>query len=396
MFRVCLFWHNINSVNYGVSALAIAHIDLLAKVALKNDVEIEFDTWGTPSSNSLAIHQEIENRLNVKINHKRFGTKTILKNLLYFKWNKINPFIQNKYDFVFDIGEGDSFADIYGLRRFGLTCLSKYFAITTKVPLIIAPQTLGPFNYRLSKWWAKSLLIRSDRIFVRDHKSSSLLNSLNIDNTEVSDIAFLLPYDKGVKQADSVGINVSGLLWHGGYSKNNQFNLSFDYKKFILELINNFLERDKKVYLIGHVITDSSVVEDDYRTIQEIKKRNYSKHPNVEVAPRFKSPIEAKSFISSLSFFTGSRMHATIGAVSSGVPTVPLAYSRKFSGVFESIEYPYTVDLYGDYRLAEVIDKVMKLFDDDLNNIEENAIASGLLAKDQMSEYERYLESIIR
>ena len=38
-------------------------------------------------------------------------------------------------------------------------------------------------------------------------------------------------------------------------------------------------------------------------------------------------------------------MHATIAAVSSGVPTIPLAYSRKFMGVFEAIEYPYTVDL---------------------------------------------------
>ena len=31
--------------------------------------------------------------------------------------------------------------------------------------------------------------------------------------------------------------------------------------------------------------------------------------------------------------------------VSSGVPTVPLAYSRKFAGVFDSLGYPHVVDL---------------------------------------------------
>ena len=38
-------------------------------------------------------------------------------------------------------------------------------------------------------------------------------------------------------------------------------------------------------------------------------------------------------------------MHATIGAVSCGIPTLPLAYSRKFKGVYNSIQYPHTLDL---------------------------------------------------
>ena len=43
--------------------------------------------------------------------------------------------------------------------------------------------------------------------------------------------------------------------------------------------------------------------------------------------------------------FIGARMHATIAAISSGVPTMPVAYSRKFTGLFGTIEYPYVVDL---------------------------------------------------
>jgi polysaccharide pyruvyl transferase WcaK-like protein len=36
-------------------------------------------------------------------------------------------------------------------------------------------------------------------------------------------------------------------------------------------------------------------------------------------------------------------MHATIGALSSKVPTIPFSYSKKFEGLFESVEYPYTI-----------------------------------------------------
>ena len=59
----------------------------------------------------------------------------------------------------------------------------------------------------------------------------------------------------------------------------------------------------------------------------------------------FSSPIEAKSFISGMDIFIGARMHATIGAFSSGVATIPVAYSRKFRGLFKGIGYDYLIDL---------------------------------------------------
>lgn len=38
-------------------------------------------------------------------------------------------------------------------------------------------------------------------------------------------------------------------------------------------------------------------------------------------------------------------MHATIAAFSSGVATIPVAYSRKFRGLFEGIGYKRLIDL---------------------------------------------------
>ena len=45
-----------------------------------------------------------------------------------------------------------------------------------------------------------------------------------------------------------------------------------------------------------------------------------------------------------MDFVTGARMHACIAAFSSGVPVVPMAYSRKFNGLFSSLNYTFYVD----------------------------------------------------
>jgi polysaccharide pyruvyl transferase WcaK-like protein len=46
---------------------------------------------------------------------------------------------------------------------------------------------------------------------------------------------------------------------------------------------------------------------------------------------------EIKSVIGECDFMIASRMHACIAALSQGIASVGLAYSRKFAGVFESI-----------------------------------------------------------
>ena len=40
-------------------------------------------------------------------------------------------------------------------------------------------------------------------------------------------------------------------------------------------------------------------------------------------------------------------MHACIAAVSSKTPVVPIAYSRKFKGLFGAIGSPWTIDVVG-------------------------------------------------
>jgi len=54
---------------------------------------------------------------------------------------------------------------------------------------------------------------------------------------------------------------------------------------------------------------------------------------------------EVKEIIGSCENFMGSRMHACIAALSQNIPTIGLAYSRKFIGVFESVGYKNVLDM---------------------------------------------------
>jgi len=54
-------------------------------------------------------------------------------------------------DLILDLSAGDSFTDIYGLRRYIYTSLPKLVAIVMKKKLILMPQTIGPFNNRIIK-----------------------------------------------------------------------------------------------------------------------------------------------------------------------------------------------------------------------------------------------------
>ena len=148
-----------------------------------------------------------------------------------------------------------------------------------------------------------------------------------------------------------IGINVSGLLYNGGYNRNNYFGLKFDYKEFINKLLSELSsDRNIEVHLIPHVNSYTRQIEDDYEVCE-----NLSKKFGCILAPRFESPIDAKGYIAAMDLFSGARMHSTIGAISSGVPVIPVAYSRKFNGLYGSLQYQWLIDAKSDMTVDDAV-----------------------------------------
>ncbi|MEQ5874337.1 polysaccharide pyruvyl transferase family protein [Pseudoalteromonas sp. MEBiC 03485] len=359
--EVALLWHSLDSDNLGVGALAIGHIYLISSVAKEAGYEVKFTTVGTPNSDGKNARVEVERIVGHKIEHVVYSPRKIISSIKKLKLDKLGLF--NKFDVVFDIGEGDSFTDIYGTSRFLRLFFSKLHVLVNKRPLIIAPQTIGPFKKRKSSLMAKFILKNASKVFIRDIKSRDVFQSLlpNSKSIQVIDVAFAMPFTKNIEIASqTVGINVSGLLFNGGYTGGNQFGLKDDYPEFIEELIRYFVEETAyNVELVSHVISDEQALEDDYRACVHLAKM----FNDVKVAPKFNNPIEAKSYISGYSLFLGSRMHATIAAFSTSVPVIPLAYSRKFDGLFRTLGYEHSLDLKEltkESLMSEIKDKISK------------------------------------
>lgn len=130
----------------------------------------------------------------------------------------------------------------------------------------------------------------------------------------------------------------------GGYTGKNEFGLKMDYPALIRGLITYFRDHADgcEIHLVPHVFPDKPIAghENDYTASEALA----AEFPGTVLAPRFASPSEAKSYIAGMDFFMGARMHACIAACSSGVPVAPMAYSRKFAGLFGSIGYDHTID----------------------------------------------------
>lgn len=78
-------------------------------------------------------------------------------------------------------------------------------------------------------------------------------------------------------------------------------------------------------------------------------------------------------------------MHACIAAISSGVATVPVAYSRKFEGLLGALGYGWTVDG-KSATTQQAIDAVIAGFDK-RNELAADANDATATARKQLDEY---------
>lgn len=364
--NIVLSGMQITNGNLGVGALATSTIYLINQIAEKNGWQINYLHLGR----STGVDRVVIDGKEVSIKNVLYNRFDYLKG---FFWHCAHPsyflseFRLRKADYLVDITGGDSYSDIYGQDRFYHNDLVKKLFRYYHVPQLMLPQTIGPFANSKVRDAAKKSVEGTDVVLTRDKMSYQwVLENTNQKNVyELIDVAFFMPYTRLLFDPKKihVGVNVSALLWHGGYTRDNQFGLKDDYQQLVRMLLDQLLvKEDVVVHLIPHVIgPDAGGVENDYWVCTRLQQQ-YN-NPNLVVAPYFFSPIEAKNYISGMNFFVGARMHSCIGAFSSGVPVVPMAYSRKFNGLFaETLSYPYMVDMKVDDN-ETAVRKIMDAFE---------------------------------
>lgn len=241
------------------------------------------------------------------------------------------------FDLVVDTRSGDSFADIYGLHRLAIMTSVASLAASAGVPVVLGPQTIGPFETRRGRMLARRSLRQASLVMARDPESESYARGLGFaPDLLTSDVVFALPVPTVAPGRDVV-LNISGLLW-----QQNPHVDSARYRADLTRLYRRLEERGRGVTLLAHVL-DSPNADNDVRAIEEFVRLTA---PDASVV--IPSGLdEVRTTVASARLVIGSRMHACLNALSVGTPAIPLAYSRKFAPLLQSLGWNHTVELGG-------------------------------------------------
>lgn len=363
-FKVAIFGASPDTPNMGVSALFVSLVHELYTAFSGHISFVVFDFQRGYRKSEMLINDK---RISCEFFGARGGRKYHLPENLYSihflskfgRFGKqLNPALKllDGCDAVIDVSGGDSFSDIYGIRRFTAILLPKLIATNLGKPLILAPQTYGPFKEQTVLRSATAAIKASSMVWARDEESFGIIKNLLADafNPDMHlcgvDMAFKLPLQPALNKLDQttarwiteskqepvIGFNISGLIYHDPEAAKSHYGFIIDYNQTVLQFIKKVLaETDCRVLLIPHVMDVGGHYESDALACQQlISQLDARYHDRVAVTPTHLNQSEVKWIISNMHWFCGTRMHATIAALSTATPAASISYSDKTRGVF--------------------------------------------------------------
>lgn len=232
---------------------------------------------------------------------------------------------------------GDGFSDIYGDNLFLARLNQSLPFMKVGIPIIMLPQTIGPFNKKENFNIAIRILKYAKKIYVRDNKFIGELEKLNLPYQKSKDLsAFMKPEPWAINiKENAIGINISGLAYSNKFKDlSNQFDA---YPELINQIIEHFQKKGCNIYLIPHSYRYNSpeINNDDMEACKATYNRLKDKNKVIFIDQDLSSP-KVKYVISKMKFFIGTRMHANFAAIYTNVPVFGLAYSYKFQGAFDA------------------------------------------------------------
>jgi colanic acid/amylovoran biosynthesis protein len=407
-YRVAVFGASPDTNNMGVSALLVS---LLAGLHEKlGNVEfIVFDNrLGIRRSQFIVGDTSLEIILcGVRVGKRFYRSENLATIKLLSKLGRLgawlNPVIKliDSCDAVVDVSAGDSFSDIYGIKRFNSILWPKIIAKNRGKQLIFAPQTYGPFSDRSVYEKSSSVTQAADMAWARDEHSFEILKQLLGNQFSADrhfcgvDMAFRLPVQDAKKKLSSevlaiinqksdttplVGINVSGLIYQNPEKAKEHYKFIVDYKTTLQLFIQKLLTISQaNILLIPHVMDELGHYESDYAASVNLKSSLPESLQNrVMITPAQLNQSEVKWVISNLDWFCGTRMHSTIASLSSGVPTAAISYSDKTKGVFATCGQDTWVADPRKTSTEDIVDILIRCYQDRINikEIMQSQIAS--------------------
>lgn len=254
-------------------------------------------------------------------------------------------------DAVLDLTGGDSFTDLYGPVRYRTVIAPKQAALRAGKPLVLLPQTYGPFATPQARRLAERIVRSATLAYARDPWSFEQLLELAGPDADPArlhsgvDVAFALQPRRpqpdvvdlvmNFSDGTTAGVNISGSLVDR--SAHERYGLDGDYLETMTALVNALVESGARVFLVPHVHLPDGARDSDIGAINAVIGRlNPATRSQVTVLSPHLDAAEVKWCIAQMDWFVGSRMHSTIASLSTLTPSAAYAYSDKTRGVFDT------------------------------------------------------------
>lgn len=162
--NVGLLWHVARATNLGVGALTAGNLALARRAAAQAGIKAHYTIIGARDPGAPSVEGD-------DLSHREIDGRYM-----------INPagFLADvrASDIMLDISGGDSFTDIYPDKRFAYMTSTKIMTILAGKPLVLSPQTIGPFSRQPHSAIAAWICRKANAVFARDGLSMTAIKTL--------------------------------------------------------------------------------------------------------------------------------------------------------------------------------------------------------------------------
>lgn len=327
------------------------------------------------------VLEELQGTVSVKRYSHPYSVKfQCSRGLIKRFWQVFGLHVYKEFDLVVILG-GDDISEYYS--RYGALIESiKIYLLRFYCPVVLAGQTMGPFNRLLNRQVLRHTL-RPVPVIVRDQWCYDYLREelkLGKNLYQGADLAFYdlpLQHDLSIQQEvldnyhlvpnQYITVNVSGSI--GTYTQNRQAYFQA-WREIICRLAKHPLLQEKKICLLAHTFgiygDEGENLTEFYPTLPEEVQQQV-----VLVKERI-LPTRARFILGNGYLTIAGRMHATVSTYQMGKPAVALSYSTKYGGVIG--RNLNRSDLIIEARGAELWEtqKIVELIDDKVRYLCEN------------------------
>lgn len=222
-----------------------------------------------------------------------------------------------------------------------------FLAQRLNIPVIILPNSFGPFETKFSRWLAQKALKRCVLVTTRETQSQNVLNTFIPGFAQqFPDMAFMLKvrdndFEWACKELQKFGVKTDGTAvgvtmrpWR--FPDNLDPKTAYEnYLETMAQFILYLFRQGLQPVLFAHV-RGIGKHETDRFALEACQKRIAGEQPILVDAEY--NCVQMKALYSYLGYMVGTRFHSCIFAMSQGVPTLAISYQGyKASGIMSDM-----------------------------------------------------------